>query len=96
MHGVKIPIVHSDLFGGPCLSPITSFLCVFGGTRLQVWNHFACVSRDSVLGRGAGRGAGPLAKQPPTHEAAMEVLCPRALPFGASEDVQIVLLSVQL
>lgn len=80
MHGMKIPSVHRDLFGGSRLSPITSFLCVFGGTRLQAWNYFACVRGGSVLGRGAGRGAGPLAKQLPTREAVMEVLCPRALP----------------
>lgn len=77
MHGVKIPIVHRDLVGGPHLSPITTFLCVSGRTQLQVWNHFACVSRN----RGAGRGVGPLAIQLPTHEVMMTEV---SVPSGPS------------
>lgn len=77
MHGVKIPTVHRDVFGEPHLSPITTSLCVFGGTQLQVWNHFACVTRN----RGAGRGAGPLAIQLPTHEVMMIEV---SVPLGPS------------
>lgn len=77
---MKIPIVHRDLFGGPHLSPITSFLCVFGETWLQVCNHFSRANGVSFVCSGAGRGAGPLAKQLPAHEAVIEVLCPPSGP----------------
>lgn len=63
MHVMKILLVHRDLFGGPHLSPIASFLCVFGETWLQVCHHFARVNRVSFVCSRAGRGAGPLAKQ---------------------------------